>query len=295
MSTTENKLPHIGKQPAVAATAAVVRSDGLVQLCGLFPASDRSARVLVPATSSPTGLRSRSLSLMELGGLWDIPISVMDSLVGPASGNIYRALFDTPPTKSLLVGADSLLTTSFRGGLQGLLAGRPRKGGKGVGYLGVTMGLSRKRARLGTPNSLGISESSDLRLAAPQPLEPSYPNLLIMKGDAQKADNAAVPDHLWLGMFASGYGSESCLTRHCLALGRPSASPGGLKEPGPPTKGCGWEKAMAGFRTFGLRHWRRQLLRGFLKVEERECAAPDTPTNAKSDGEEPQGVEGWGP
>ena len=145
-----------------------------------------------------------------------------------------------------------MLTTLFRGGLQGLLAGRPRKGGKGAGYLGVTMGLSRKRARLGTPNSLGISESSDLThlalpgqglpgpcprsdqdfgLAAPQPLEPSYPNLLIMKGDAQKADNAAVPDHLWLEMFASGYGSESCLTLHCLALGRPSASPGGSRSP----------------------------------------------------------------
>jgi hypothetical protein len=115
----------------VAATAAVVRSDGIVQLCGLFPASDRSARVLVPATSSPTGIGSRSLSLMELGGLWDIPILVMDSLVGPAAGDIYRALFDTPPTKSLLVGADSLLTTSIRGGLQGLQDGRPRKGGNG--------------------------------------------------------------------------------------------------------------------------------------------------------------------
>jgi len=109
----EHTSPHLGKQPGVAATAAVVRSDGLVQLCGLFPASDRSARVLVSATSSPTGLGSRALSLLELGGLWDIPISVMDSLVGPISGDIYRALFDTPPTKSLLVGTDSLLTTSW--------------------------------------------------------------------------------------------------------------------------------------------------------------------------------------
>ena len=65
----EHTSPHIGEQPAVAATAAVVRSDGLVQLCGFFPASDRSARVLVPATSSPTGFGSWSLSLMELGGL----------------------------------------------------------------------------------------------------------------------------------------------------------------------------------------------------------------------------------
>ena len=54
VNNREHTSPHIGKQPAVAAMAAVVRSDGLVQLCGLFPASDRSARVLVPATSSPT-------------------------------------------------------------------------------------------------------------------------------------------------------------------------------------------------------------------------------------------------
>jgi hypothetical protein len=189
-----------------------------------------------------------------------------------------------------------LLTTLFRWGLQGLLAGRPWKGGKGGGYLGVTSGLSRKRARLGTPNSLGVSELSDLThltlpgpglpgpcprldqdfgLAAPRPLEPLYPNLLIMKGDAQKADNAAVPDHLWLGMFASGYGSESFLTRHRLALGRPSASPGGLKEPGPPAKDCGWEKTMAGFRIFGLQHWRRQLLRGFYRCR-RENAPHQT-------------------
>ena len=35
-------------------------------------------------------------------------------------------------------------------------------------------------------------------------------------------------------------------------------------------------------------------LKRFLQVEERECAATDTPTNTKSDGEEPQEVEGWG-
>jgi hypothetical protein len=139
----EHAFPHLGTQPVVAAMAAVVRSDGLVQLCGLFPASDRSARVLVSATSSPSGLGSRALSLPELGGLWDIPISVMDSLVGPTSGDMYRGHFDTPPTKSLLVGVDSLLTTSFRGGLQVLQDGRPRKGRKGGGILGVTSRLSK--------------------------------------------------------------------------------------------------------------------------------------------------------
>ena len=198
----------------------------------------------------------------------------MDSLVGPAAGDIYMALFDTPPTKTLLVGADSLLTTSFRGGLQGSQDSGLQKRGKGGGNLGVTSRLSGKWAHLGTPNSSGGLELSDLPplalpgpcpcsdqdfgLASPQPLGSLYTNLLIMKGDAQKADNAAVPDHLWLGMFASGYGSESCLAHHRLALGRLgrlSVSLGGLKDPRPPTKGCGWEKEMPGFRTFGLRHW----------------------------------------
>jgi hypothetical protein len=67
-----------------------------------------------------------------------------------------------------------------------------------------------------------------------------------MKGDAQKADNAAVPDHLWLGKFA-------------------------------------WVATLA-----------VTTLKRFLQVEERELAATDTPTNTKSDGEEPQEVEGWG-
>jgi hypothetical protein len=125
----------------------------LVQLCGLFPASDSSARVLVPATSSPLGLGSWVLSLLVLGGLWDIPILVMDSLVGPASEDIFRAIFDTPPTKSLIIGADSLLTMLFLGGLQ---EESPWKGGS-LGISGISSQLSRKRARLGI---LGISDFS---------------------------------------------------------------------------------------------------------------------------------------
>ena len=181
--------PHIGKQPGVVAMPAVVRSEGLVQLCGLFPASDRFTRVLVPATSSPTGLGSRSLSFMELGGLWDIPISVMDSLVGPAAGDIYMALFDTPPTKTLLVGADSLLTTSFRGGLQGSQDSGLQKRGKGGGNLGVTLGPHRKRAHSGTPNSLGVLELPDLShfalpgLGLPGPvLSPGLPGPVLTPG-----------------------------------------------------------------------------------------------------------------
>ena len=124
-------------------------------------------------------------------------------------------------------------------------------------------------------------------MAAPRPLEPLYPNSLIMKGDAQKADNAVVPDHLWLGMFASGYGSESCLTHHRLALGRPSASSGGLR-------GLWLGEGNDRVQDFWVATLAATTLKRFLQVEERERAATDTPTNTKSDGEEPQEVEGWG-
>jgi hypothetical protein len=148
----EHASPHPGKLTILAATASVVRLDRLVQLCGLFPASDRSARVLVPATSSPLGLGSWILTLLELGGLWDIPILVMDALVGPASVDIFRAIFDTLPTKSLLVGVDFLLTTLFQEGLQ-------EESSWNWGSLGTSLWSSRKRARLGI---LGISDFSGI-------------------------------------------------------------------------------------------------------------------------------------
>ena len=31
----------------------------------------------------------------------------------------------------------------------------------------------------------------------------------VTKGDSQKADNASVPDHLWLRAFVVGYGDEA--------------------------------------------------------------------------------------
>jgi hypothetical protein len=35
--------------------------------------------------------------------------------------------------------------------------------------------------------------------------------LEVRKGNSQKADNASVPDHLWLHAFAMGYGDPSCM------------------------------------------------------------------------------------
>jgi hypothetical protein len=53
----------------------------------------------------------------------------------------------------------------------------------------------------------------DLGLEGPQPVGPLGPSvgptLLVTKQDMQKADDATVPNHLWFGAFALGYGSKS--------------------------------------------------------------------------------------
>ena len=47
----------------------------------------------------------------------------------------------------------------------------------------------------------------------------------VIKGDTQKADNASVPDHLWVRAFVLGYGGGigSAYAHHMAALGLTSA------------------------------------------------------------------------
>ena len=62
------------------------------------------------------------------------------------------------------------------------------------------------------------------------------------KQDEQKADSAAVPEHLWSNSLKESFESK---------VGRPLPD--------------GWQESMNGFRRFGIRWWRRQLLRTYLK------------------------------
>ena len=66
---------------------------------------------------------------MELGGLWDLPILIMDALPPSEAEFMLRAFCKTAPTKVLLTGADLLLTTSFRGGLGGLFGHKSGRAG----------------------------------------------------------------------------------------------------------------------------------------------------------------------
>ncbi len=111
----ERAIPH--PPPPVGGTTipSVVRMEGLVQDWGLFPASELAATVLVQCSSSPTGHGSRSLTWLELGGLWDLPISVMDALPTVGGDTLLRAFCKGAPTKILASGTDFLLASSFWG------------------------------------------------------------------------------------------------------------------------------------------------------------------------------------
>ncbi len=82
----------------------------------------------------------------------------------------------------------------------------------------------------------------------------------VHKGDFQKVDDAAVPVHLWLRAFALGYGDPGCLARQQVALGLVGGSAGSMANTEPP---LGWQGSMAGFCVFGLRYWKRRVVRGY--------------------------------
>jgi hypothetical protein len=63
---------------------------------------------------------------------------------------------------------------------------------------------------------------------------------LVVKGDTQKSDGVAVPDHLWIHTFLQGYGQEACLDHHLVALLLPAqALAGHLRDDLPPSRGVG--------------------------------------------------------
>jgi len=81
----------------------------MVQAWGLFPASDLSALVLVPASGSHWGWGIRCLSVLELAALWDVPILVLDSLSDLSDVNIFKGFWASAPGKVLFAGTNALL------------------------------------------------------------------------------------------------------------------------------------------------------------------------------------------
>jgi len=88
------------------------------------------------------------------------------------------------------------------------------------------------------------------------------PKDTVIKGDHQKADNAAVPDQLWLLAFAMGYGDAAYPACHLEALALPPTSQVGfLGKSKPP---AGWRGALSGLCLFALRHWRSRVTRDYI-------------------------------
>ncbi len=146
------------------------RLGGHVYLWGLFPATDLGASILLAALGSPSRWGTWALLLLELAALWDVPILVSNSLLESTDLEIIRGFCASAPAKVLFAGADTLLTTLFRGGCKVLDADDPglrpdsnedlglappllpRKGGRG----GITISMNRLsrgifRSRTGLP------------------------------------------------------------------------------------------------------------------------------------------------
>ena len=169
-----------------------------------------------------------------------------------------KGICQSPLSKLLHTGADLLLTARFRGGLgasgskgsSGDLPGpRPLTDDK-LGLCPLPAGGSGASGP--EESAQGLAQELDHELAQGLILPQDSPEDAVIKGDHQKADNAAVPDHLWLRAFAIGYGDTAYSVRHLEALNLPPASQVSfLGEPKPP---AGWRRALPGLRLFALRH-----------------------------------------
>jgi hypothetical protein len=222
---------------------------GVIHQWGLFPVSNLRSRVLLAASGCPSGWGVRPLSWLELAALWDVPILVTDFMSEESDLLILWGFCASAPAKVLFAGADVLLTTLFGGG----------------SLIGSVALLIDKEVAGPSPRS-----NKDLGLVVSSPARQDKNRHFatrVVKDDAQKADGAAVPNHLWIHAFLEGYakeGEEGDARQHLKALSLPDhAAVGHLREMGLPNQGISWEVALGGFCTLGLARWCRQLLRGF--------------------------------
>ena len=271
--------PYLGQRRSGIAGEQVVHKGGFVLDFGLFLASKPTAQVLVKSLGSPSGYGSCCLSARELGDLWDMPILLLDSLSDTEVTSLMEGICQSPPPKLLLIGADLLLMASFWGDFGALSS-------KGSSRALASDKLSARWALPGPcpltddelglcplpaggvgasgPEKLaqGLAQELDHELAQGLVLPQDSPEDAVIKGDHQKANNAAVPDRLWLRAFAIGYRDTAYPVRHLEALNLPPTSQVGfLGEPKPP---AGWRGALPGLRLFALRHWRSRMTRDYI-------------------------------
>ncbi len=232
---------------------------------GLFPASDLEARVLLESSASPSGYGTCSLLARELGDLWDVPILFLDSMSDLEVTGLMAVICKSPPSKLLHTGADLLLTSVFRGGL----AWKEGQEGHKAGFVPGPRPCSD--ADFGLTPACKCIHPPETELT----MEEFATAGEVIKGDSQKADNAAVPDNLWLRAFVLGYGKLGYLVCHLGALGRTEGTAGFLGGPKPP---MGWRGAIPGFPCFALRYWRSRVTRGYISWHRANVTLPAAPS-----------------
>ncbi len=241
----------------------MVWEDGFVLDFGLFLASDPGAQVLLESLASHSGFRSCSLSARELGDLWDVPILCLDSFLDREVTGLMGVICRSPPLKLLHTGADLLLTSVFRGGSEFRQGLEVRQGQEelGQGQEGATAG-NLPGLHPCSDTDLGLSPTCKRHCPSETlTMEELTMSAEVIKGDLQKADNAAVPDHFWRRAFVQGYGTRACAARHLEALGRTEGTVGFLEGPELPT---GWQGALPGLRLFALRYWCSRVTKGYI-------------------------------
>ncbi|KAL7537841.1 hypothetical protein ACHAXR_008130, partial [Thalassiosira sp. AJA248-18] len=295
--------PHTAPPPAGAPRPFVCRVEGedVIRTNGLFPADTLDQRVWLPDDRSPTKFGRRSLAWKELCDLWDVPISVVDQAAKDESDMVLlRSLFDSPPAKFLELGADALLIGFGRGGV----AGKREREVEDPGGLETPPALKARRllavgcvgrktaleqgdggSSCGSTASCDsdcedgsevvgrwLTEEEDIVNCNPPkwPVDTTLffsdePDTQVLKQDGQKADDAAVPTHIWSFFFR-----ESFMARFGQAQGRVVTWKPGNVDPFKrhdwqrhTTMPVGWESAMDGFRRLGVRWWRRRLMTAF--------------------------------
>jgi hypothetical protein len=92
----------------------------------------------------------------------------------------------------------------------------------------------------------------------------------IIEGDWQKADDSAVPDHLWLGAFVAGYNDKGCVARHLEALNLVGGDRGFLEGSRPPS---GWREALPALCLLRRQNGRRRAPRGQARRVRTHCPA----------------------
>jgi hypothetical protein len=156
--------------------------------------------VFLAALGLPLGWGMRSLSSLELAALWDVPISVLESLLESTDLVMVQGFCASVPAKVLFAGANALLTRLFRGGSTTKVLDASIPGPQPV---------SKEVLGLVPMGDQGRGEIFDF-------------NKQVVKGDYQMCDAAAIPNHLWVHSFLWGYALEECVPAHLTALGLPA-------------------------------------------------------------------------